>query len=537
MHRNATLAALVVVLLIGLAPRLWVLSTGPGTIVQYVPDDAFYYFQIARHIVAGNGSTFDGVYMTNGYHPLWMSLLLPFAAFFASPLAFLKAGLAAAIACNLICAVLLYRLVRRTTGIGWLAVAGSAAYFLNSQAILSSLDGLETSVSSLLFIVLLYLTLSGRMFRGDLVHLARYGIILGLLFLSRTDNVFYLAAFFLVALFQIPQQHRLSRSAVLLGGVALIVSPWLLWNMFDFGAIVQSSGFAYPYLQHVAYLNEGHTTWQMWLWSLTYFVLYLLMWFNVHLGFPFVFFQTTLTFSLLVIARRRNERDPQTRLAVWTILALWVAGILLVFVHTFVRWYPRVWYFDQLIVLSAFTFCLAFAFLDLKRKLVLLVRSIERRLPDRAVWRKTVGAIAVIAGAASIAFLVFTSAIQPPYPHQIEMLDAAEWLHENLGKGESAAAFNAGIMAFFSGRRVVNLDGVVNNAAYAAILNVDLARLLYDSSARYYLDFDPVMLQLYAPFFGGMRNRVKMVAVREIDRPGVNWAGASIRVYRLDRLP
>ncbi len=40
-------------------------------------DDAYYYFGIARHIVAGDGSTFDGISHTNGYHPLWLVVLLP----------------------------------------------------------------------------------------------------------------------------------------------------------------------------------------------------------------------------------------------------------------------------------------------------------------------------------------------------------------------------------------------------------------------------------------------------------------------------
>ena len=37
-------------------------------------DDAFYYFGIARNVAHGHGSTFDGLDLTNGYHPLWMVL-------------------------------------------------------------------------------------------------------------------------------------------------------------------------------------------------------------------------------------------------------------------------------------------------------------------------------------------------------------------------------------------------------------------------------------------------------------------------------
>src|SRR3989344_1195583 len=41
-------------------------------------DDSFYYFQIARNIAEGSGSTFDSVNLTNGYHPLWLIAILPF---------------------------------------------------------------------------------------------------------------------------------------------------------------------------------------------------------------------------------------------------------------------------------------------------------------------------------------------------------------------------------------------------------------------------------------------------------------------------
>lgn len=42
-------------------------------------DDAFYYFQIAKNLAAGEFSTFDGgITRTNGYHPIWMMLITPF---------------------------------------------------------------------------------------------------------------------------------------------------------------------------------------------------------------------------------------------------------------------------------------------------------------------------------------------------------------------------------------------------------------------------------------------------------------------------
>ena len=38
-------------------------------------DDAFYYFQIARHVAQGLGPTFDGLAPTNGFHPLYLLIL------------------------------------------------------------------------------------------------------------------------------------------------------------------------------------------------------------------------------------------------------------------------------------------------------------------------------------------------------------------------------------------------------------------------------------------------------------------------------
>jgi hypothetical protein len=44
---------------------------------EFFVDDAYYYFQIAHNIAVGNGSTWDGLSSTNGYHPLWLLVLVP----------------------------------------------------------------------------------------------------------------------------------------------------------------------------------------------------------------------------------------------------------------------------------------------------------------------------------------------------------------------------------------------------------------------------------------------------------------------------
>ena len=56
-----------------------VLTTDPPWRLQLFEDDAAYYLGVARNVAAGHGSTFTGLLETNGYHPLWMLLLVPVA--------------------------------------------------------------------------------------------------------------------------------------------------------------------------------------------------------------------------------------------------------------------------------------------------------------------------------------------------------------------------------------------------------------------------------------------------------------------------
>jgi len=67
------LAVLAVTLYVALAPEDTLLK-------WFSSDDGFFYFQVARHILSGAGISFDGISLTNGFHPLWLLLCLPIFA-------------------------------------------------------------------------------------------------------------------------------------------------------------------------------------------------------------------------------------------------------------------------------------------------------------------------------------------------------------------------------------------------------------------------------------------------------------------------
>ena len=61
---------------------LFFLTAGMERVLSVIPDDAAYYFKIAQNAGAGKGLTFDGINRTNGFQPLWLSILVPvFAAY------------------------------------------------------------------------------------------------------------------------------------------------------------------------------------------------------------------------------------------------------------------------------------------------------------------------------------------------------------------------------------------------------------------------------------------------------------------------
>ncbi len=528
---------LISLVLLGLLPRFVILSRGTQYIVQFVPDDAFYYLKTAQNIVAGYGSTFDRFSSTNGYHPLWMAMLLPLAAVARSPLHLLVDALLLSIALNVLGALLLYLFLRKLTNSLWLSLVGMGMYFLNPQAIASSVDGLETSISSIFFMTSLYLVLSrlGRPKANDPIDLL-IGLCLGLLFLARTDNVLFVGAFFLLVVVNGQRCLWLQRSITVAAPMALVVTPWILWNWCQFGSLVQASADALPYVLHGAYMSGGHTSLQMLGYSGVRLFHFMVLTLPVSQGFPPLLYQIILAVAIrFLLARwRQHAQAPRMHSAIALVLLLWVASFVLIFIHTFLRWYPRPWYFDQLIILSAVTLCLAWSLLHRPRQWIGQAQLSSGIL----FWKRSRmirigGSILLVAGLGLVAGFELHITDDPPNPQQVEMLAAADWIRDNLDHRTVIGAFNAGIIAFFSNQRVLNLDGVMDDAMYKAIKQSELVCTMRKASMGYYVDYDPIMLELYSPFLGSCNTQVQWIKVRNIRQSAVRWEDSVLTVYRL----
>jgi 4-amino-4-deoxy-L-arabinose transferase-like glycosyltransferase len=516
------------VLLIGLLIRISVLSLGSEQLIKVVPDDAFYYLETAKHIAGGDGSTFDGANPTNGYHPLWMVLVLPIVILFTDPWWVTRLTLLFGIAFNVGTAVLLFAALHRWLNAWYVPVIGAAIYFLNARSLVSSLNGLETMVSSFFFAASLYLIFWKREQPGfSLKHTVLVGLSLGLLFLARTDNAFYIAVFYGMSLWWQAPAERLKTGVISAVVMALVASPWMLWNYFTFGGFVQSSGFAVPYVLRETFLAEGHSSFELIAESLKIFLTFIgYQVYRFYLGFHFPVFASVLVGTIYFAWRRWKTIDDSesksSRRFVQLLIGLGSAAVALIFVHTFLRWYPRTYYFDQIIILCAVGCCVGLT----------LIRptKVLEKMPVRV---PALLSVAVLLGMISLpaVYSGYKLHTRGQYPHQIEFLDAARWLEQNTEEGDVIAGFNVGITSFFSERDVVNLDGAINMAAFEAIKGRRLFAYAEDLKVRYIVDYDPVMFEMYRYFLGTSSPGFTKTIIVDIDRPDVDWVESHIRVF------
>jgi len=122
----------------------------------FLRDDAYYYFKVAQNISQGLGSTFDGLNLTNGYHPLWLLICVPIFALARFDLILpLRIVILVQAALSAASGVLLYRLLRRSLTP---AIAVMATSFFTLDLTLHNTItqmGLETGLLAFSLILLL----------------------------------------------------------------------------------------------------------------------------------------------------------------------------------------------------------------------------------------------------------------------------------------------------------------------------------------------------------------------------------------------
>ena len=427
----ALCAAALVAYLLMAVPSVWNARTG----ANQFQDDAFYYLVPAQHFLRQGRFTFDGVTPTYGFHPLWMAVTLAAGAVVgphAAPEHFVFAlnlveKAVQALALALCLAWFVRERTRDAAAAGYLGIA----LLLLCPLYIIFHQGMETTLAVLLLAAAIHALRTDR--------LTALGVLLALLFLCRLDSGFFVGL--PLAAYAIWSRRAMAGRLWAIVPVAVCMVAVPLAYLAVTGHPVPISGAiksSFPAVTwHGSYFVEPLNVAQMYGWRT------LVRGLNPWLCAAFLVAGAACT------AVSRFDRTTRNDIgAVGVVAVALIANLIL-----FQKWEksvdPR--YFALPMAACAYVFMAGLA-------------GASRRLRRPRVLAH----LPVLA--AAVAFAAEAIAFGSRFPAAMHATDDTRQVYLELSRVLPAdaviAGTDVGALAFWTARRVVNLDGVMNDFEY-----------------------------------------------------------------------
>jgi hypothetical protein len=361
-------------------------------------------------------------------------------------------------------ALVLWRLMDRFYG----PRAGTlAAVMFLGLIYFPSRSGMETSLFTFLVMLALAVVALGRpwdsMSPGPAVG---FGLVLGALMLTRLDSIFYVGALLAIILVEGSLARdgslaRLVRRCALATVVAAcLVAPYLAYNLLVFGHVMPISGAVKS-----AFPVPG--------WHYPQFS------FTAQERLFFVAASILAPAQLgLRFGSRRADWSPFWRYGV-TPLSL---GVIVHHVYSalFMKWGVFGWHF----ALGRILTCVLAA---------ILIERVLARLPKHVATLAWASACLVLLLSGGFAVYRRDWGTISQLSWRRMSYDTAVWVRDHLPEDAILAMKDSGHMALISGRRVVNLDGIVNNFDYQERMRQgQFEQYLRESGVNYFVIQAPV---------------------------------------------
>jgi hypothetical protein len=455
----------------GLALRLTFAMLPFATLLTLLEDDAWMVTAIARHWALGHGITADGLNPTNGFHPLY-PLTLGALPYLLNPNDLHFGFRASLIICSLLNALALipFYAIARLVADRYVALAGLAVVALNPPLISVSVNAMETSLALLLLLTFWWYALARPPTTPRAAALL--GLLAALAILARLDSMIAAGMLGLTLLWREVRARRFPALSLIYGTVAgLLLLPYFLRNLLEFGAISPSSGRALAYLhsyresfafssglQLIATQPVIELSWApVWLWLLAIVALGFMIWRTPApqrtLIVPLILYALALSFYYAYL---QQQGLPRYYVGVGIVLAL----VLCAWAS------PRVQASER--------------------------QPVARRWSLPVRWSPAIAALAIIL-MNGVVFARNTAQAQHSADlAQPAMFQAAQWIAANVPPEVRLASSNSGIFQYYSGHVVLNFDGKLNSEIIPVLARRQLDTYLRSKGIAYIVDLPSV---------------------------------------------
>jgi hypothetical protein len=233
------------------------LMSGPQVLLRWLTGDSYHYLTIARKAAIYHIYTYDGVHVTNGFHPLWQySIRAVFTLFGlhsheAQGVAVMMMALCATTLGVILASAATVRMTNQYF-LGLLLVPGLyymvAGVHVRNLSIWSAFNGMESAPSILFggllfFVFSRYYSVAARESFDTVGAYRALGWVLPFLILSRLDDVFLLPALLISLFFFEPDRTKQIRAGLWIATpTSVAILCYLAYNKATAGAAMPLSG-------------------------------------------------------------------------------------------------------------------------------------------------------------------------------------------------------------------------------------------------------------------------------------------------------
>ncbi|TGM85447.1 hypothetical protein [Leptospira licerasiae] len=484
---------------------LYFYNSSDAELIGVIPDDAFYYIQMAKHRAFEGVWTFDGITVTTGFHFLYGYILVFIYSIFGDidwRLLFLIIGGFASVFMGL-SAYFVARTAENFFGKSSVLLAVSP--FFTFTALMQSTAMMESWLVLFFSACSLYFVTQDK----DFSVLSFIGLFsLGLFgSLSRSDFGLLIGVVFFTYLICSPwfKSKGLKRSAIVLLGAVIGVCIILLQNFITAGHFSQGSAQVKLYWSSI----EGHSVSPI-----------ILLIGSVFLPFFSILNKSIqilllLSFPILLVYSSYKFIKSKDRFSYVPSLILAFSCFFTIIGYVFFYRYNsrgvNVWYSSNLIVPIGITLAGLGFFLFRERRLL-------------------IPAVLILSGYLYVGKTKFLSS---RWPHQIGMLKAGLFLKEK--KFAKVGAWNAGIISYFSKASVVNIDGLANDEIFSFIRRNSLFDYLKSNNIDYLIDYEEMLKnEEYRKRGGYSDERIDrcLRSLYSVDAGSPKWSGSELKLFK-----